>query len=340
MPRVGVSISNSAIRFIEFTNKKERVAVRDFGEIRLPPNVMSDGDILNKGLLIKSLSELKNRASQTFVSFSIPEEKTFIFNIEIPNVEESLIRQSIEFRLEENVPFKANEVDFDYQIIRKPKDPEETIFVSVSAIPKKTISEFTEVFNSAGLVPIDFEVESRAIAESVISKNSKTAMIVNIKDDSTILSIVNKNVVLLTSVIPVGENLIKENLLKIDSSIYKNEKISDKAFALKASYEDETYASVLNIFSILKDEIEKFNYFLISRAANKKSLLPEGIDKIIVSGKGAALPGFTNYISQNFDIEVSIANVWVNVFNLDEQIPNMKFTDSLDFAPVIGSALM
>ncbi len=164
-------------------------------------------------------------------------------------------------------------------------------------------------------------------------------MTLNIREDYTILSIVSNNVVLLTTTVPLGENSIRENLMKADSTLYEGKDITDKIFSIKTDYDDDTFSSVLNIFSILKDEAEKFNNYLIVKSSNKKNLLPENVDEIIVCGKSSALPGFLGYIAQYFYKEIIPANVWVNVFDLNDYVPKIKFIDSLDLAVLVGLAM-
>jgi Tfp pilus assembly PilM family ATPase len=271
------------------------------------------------------------------INVSISEEKSYVFDCLIPNVDDKDIRQAIEFKLEENVPYKADEVSYEYDVIKKPKNSDGEILASVSVIPKKITESYAEALTSAGLFPISFEPESKMMMRSVI-KSNRNVLILTINDSSTIFSIVSNKMVRLTAVVPIGANTIKNNLIKIDGSISPDGKISEKIFNTKTSYEDESFASFLNVYSIWKDEIEKFIVYLQSKS-NASNMLPDTISKIILAGRSAALPGLANYIMQNLDIEVELANVWSNAFDLDTNIPSLKFTDSLDYATAIGLAL-
>ena len=190
----------------------------------------------------------------------------------------------------------------------------------------------------AGLQPTSFEVESRMVAKSVISRNyHKTSIIINIKDDSTTLSLVVDGNTRFSSTIAIGNNNIRENLLKTDPSAYDaNGNIAERILINHASANNETFDALLNLFSILKDEIRKFNDYLISKASDKRSFLSDKIDQIVICGKSSILPGLTNYINQSFNTEVVLANVWINTADLENHIPSLKFQDSLGFAGPIG----
>ena len=342
MPIAGVEICNSSVRYVEFSNKKGNLSLKNFGEIPFPDGVVKNGEILNKKVLIKSLSDLKNKISADFISVSISEEQTYMFYTQIPDLKKDAeIRQAVEFKLEEYIPVKADEVSFEYHLLRDKKDGDGNLFVSVSAIPKKVIATYAEVLDQAGITPVSFEIESRMVAKSVISKNyHKTSIIINIKDDYTALSLVVDGNTRFSSTVPIGNNIIRANLLKTDPAAYDaNGNLSEKVVTYDATANNDSFEALLNIFSIIKDEVRKFNDYLISKASDKKSFLSDQIDQIVLCGKSSILPGLTNYINQSFNTEVVLANVWINTFDLNNHIPSLKFQDSLAYTAPIGLAV-
>ena len=79
MKAAGIDIHNQSIRYIEFDYEKSNPSVKNFGEIYLSPNIIKDGEIINKNAFVKALSEVKRKISSDFVKISIPEEKTCAF---------------------------------------------------------------------------------------------------------------------------------------------------------------------------------------------------------------------------------------------------------------------
>lgn len=341
MPAIGVDIGNRTIRYIDFYDKKGKLSLKKYGEISLPVGVIKDGEILNKEILVKSLIELKNKISSTLINVSIPEDKNYIFNIKIPRVPDKEIRQILEFKIEENVPLKLDESVFEYEIIEEFSDKKE-LFLNVSVIPKKVISDYSELFDLAGLYPLSFETESKMTAFSIIPKDDKrTFMIINIKDDSTVLSIVSGQTVCLTATVSIGNYSIIDSLSK--SLEYKGkimDKLPDEFFYSNKSYDINAFNSLLNIFSVFKDEVEKFSNYWLSQDEKTKNTFSQDIEKVFVCGRSSALPSFRDHITQNIGIQVSISNIWQNVFQLDCFVPDIKFIDSLDYAIPVGLALI
>ena len=338
LPVAGVEICNKSIKYIEFFNKKGIFSIKNFGEISLLPNTVKDGDILNKNSLIKALIEVKNNISADFIKVSIPEEKTYIFDIQIPKEAETNIREVLEFKIEENVPLKLEESSFEYEIVDDNKSQKD-LMLNVSVIPKRVISDYTDVLNQAGLYPLSYETESKMIASSVIPRRDKrNSIIVNIKDDSTVLIAVIDGFVRLTSSISIGESTIRESLSK--TGLFSDELAIDKFFendfSFETTYTKESYSSLVNIFSILKDEVEKFNEYIINKFPNTKSSSIKNIEKIILCGRSSTLPSLAKHINQNINAEITLANVWSNIFDTKDFVSQIRFDESLSLVTPIG----
>jgi len=341
MQSAGIEVGNRSIRYLEFSNTKGIVKLLNFGEIPLPTNVFKDGQIINKDELKKALDVVKGYLKSPFVKVSVPEEKTYLFNIKLPYLNPNEIRPALEFKLEESVPLKATESIFEFKLIRKPKRKTEDLFLNVSVIPKSTIDDYVEVFSKAGLNVISFETESKMVSKALIPRNDhKTYMIVHIKDDSTTMSIISQGVTCFTSSVPVGNNSVLESLKKVSSENFgKISKIPNKILSLDDYYDEDVYGSLLNIFSVIKDEIEKFNKYWNSQVESHSIDGFNDLDKIVLCGKASAIPGLVNHINQNVGVETTVGNIWQNVFSINDSVPELNFFDSLDYAVSAGLSI-
>ncbi len=340
LPVAGIEICNGSIKYIEFFNKNGVFSIKKFGEVSIPKDTVKNGFILNRTSLVKALLEVKKNITSDFVRVSIPEDKTYIFETKIPKGAENNIREVLEFKIEENVPLKLEGSMFEYEIIDRGELSDE-ITVSVSVIPKRVIVEYAETFDQAGMYPVSYEIESKVIANSVITKNSKkNSIILEIKDDSTVLIAVIDGFVRASSSVSIGESAIKESLLKtgVFSDELINGKFFENDFSFETTYSGESYSSLVNVFSILKDEVEKFNEYIKNRFLNINSHT-RVIDSIILCGRSSVLPGLAKQINQNINTEVILADTWTNIFDVKDTVSPMKFNDSLAFATPIGLVL-
>ncbi len=331
LPVAGIEISNSSIKYVEFVNNNGVLSLKKASEVMLEPNIVKNGDIINKTTLIEALVEVKNNITSDFVKVSIPEEKSYIFDVVLPKEAKNNVREALEFKIEENVPLKLDEVYFEYEIVEDEINSK-NIVLSVSVISKKVISDYVELFDKAGLFPRSFEIESKMIANSVIFRgDQKNTIIVNIKDDTTELVAVINGFVRLSSSVFIGENTIRETLLR--TGLFKDKISVDSFFENDFSFETtdmkDAYGSLANIFSVLKDEVDKFDGYVTKNFSKK-------IERIILCGKSSAMPSFGKHINQNINSEVKLADVWINTFDIKESVVRLKFNDSLGFAAPIG----
>jgi Tfp pilus assembly PilM family ATPase len=66
----------------------------------------------------------------------------------------------------------------------------------------------------------------------------------------------------------------------------------------------------------------------------------KGVEKIIISGRGATIKGLSYFITAELKIPVEIANPWVNILpkKLD-RLPPISYDESLAYTTALGLAL-
>ncbi len=95
----------------------------------------------------------------------------------------------------------------------------------------------------------------------------------------------------------------------------------------------------MNAISVLKDEIQKVSVYW---QTHRDQSLKGSIQKIVLAGKDAGLPGFADYLSANLKIEVKLLDVWKNFpiyRNSEKQVPPIHYKNSLAFGPCIGLSI-
>ena len=338
MPFVAFDIGDRFIRFAELKREGNSFILGKIGEKMIPEGIFSGGDILKKDALVSALSEIREEYAFDLVKVSVPEEKSYIFTTDVPKVEPDEIRQLLEFRLEENVPLKVEESVFEYAVISE-DESSKTLKLNVSVIPKQIINSYTEVFQSAGFFPVSFKAESWVVARCASDSGAVgNFLIINIKDNSTVLSMSVNGAVWFTSTISLGKCSVINTIKKIPEINQSSEyKISEDVFSSNETKNNEVFNSLMNVFSIIRDSTEKFIEFWQNQC-DKIAVKSCRIDKIILCGSVSAIPGFSRYLSSSLGQNIEVINVWKNIINLEKFIPPIKFTDSLDYSAVLGVA--
>jgi len=335
MPSVALEILPSGIYYLLTKSTKKGILPDIFGMIPLPEGCVSKGEILKKGLVIKALTQIKEKTKVSYGRLSIPEEKTYIFKTHLPTLEPKEIHDIIEFKIEENVPLSAKEAVFDYDVIPN-LNQNNGVDLVVSVAPLKIVEEYQEVLGFAGLNSIFFSPESSNVAKAVVKySNQQVIVVANIREENIILSLVIYGVVCQTSSINFGSSTFTDLLAKY-FKVSKAEALIIKKEKLYTDNPDnmEIFSYLINTSSAIKDEIYKFVSY-----CNEREDVQSQVDRIILCGRDAMIVGLEKYLSSTLKINVDIANVWINNFDLDTYIPEISKLDSMDLAVLNGLSL-
>ncbi len=335
-PAVSLEILPEGISFLTTKNAPEGIMPDIYGQIPLLPGVVSNGQIIKKDPVIKALIDIRKKTKLSFVRFSIPEEKTYIFKTHLPKLKPKEIHDILDFKIEENVPLSAKEAVFDYDIIPNSKRGSEGIDVVVSVSPLKVVEELQNIFEMAGLTPVFFSPESNNVAKSIIkTTNEQVIVVANIRESNIILSLVVYGVVCQTSSLNFGSSTFTELLAKY-FKVTLEEALRIKKEKLYSENADnmEIFSYLINTISAIKDEIYKFVSY-----CNEREDVDTQVDRIVLCGRDAMIVGFEKYLALNLNMNVDIANVWTNNFDLDKHIPEVNKLDSMDLAVLNGLSL-
>lgn len=337
----GLAISETALRVVLFSENKGKPVLDIYAEKQIPAGVIEDGEIKDPEQLKNLLKAFRDENELDFVRASIPERKSYIVRMEIPRVKNAEIREAVEAKLEEYVPVAASEAVFDYDVLGITGTNCDMLDLEVSVIHRKVAENYLRVFEGSGFILSSFENEAQAIARAVVSpKDLGTTMIVDFGDARTGIFMVTKGSVDFTTSIDMGgKNL--EKMFQEKFSLKPNEvqdiKRNFDCNAYLVNEEKEETAALMSYVSALRDEIGKhFIYWQNHKDAN---MVDTDIEKVILSGTEATLGGLAQYLRTSLNAPVELANVWVNVFDFNEYIPEITRRDSFKFASAIGLAL-
>lgn len=337
LPAFGFDLSDRSLKFI----KLEQVGhhswqVVSFGEKTIPLNVLQSGEIKDEKALVEILKSVKDEWHLEHVIMALPEEKAFIVRIHLPNVEPGGEREAIELQLEEYVPLPANEVIFDYELV-----PEKRHTAIVSVLPRKEVVAYENILGEAGLTPLAFEVEAQAVARAVVPAGTKeTTLVIDFGKTRTSFFVVRSNQVLFTSTTrQLGGDIITHAIEKtLGLTNTEAETIKLKQGLLAGPEQERLTTALVPTLSVLRDEITKLEEYWKKHLANSGA--GEGnLEKIVLCGGEATLPGLVEYLMGQVSLPVEIGNVWSNVLDLNYSVPPLDFRQSLRYATAIGLAL-
>lgn len=342
MPSVGVDISDTSLKYIQFEKDSRSgmtLELKHWGDIDIPEGALKRGDIKEVDALTRVLTEVQNKTKTEYVRVSLPEERAYIFETEIKRgTSFKEIRGTLEFRLEENVPLSPRDAFFDYDVVED--DLRAGVYrVLVTAYARDTIMGYYEACRAAGVIPISFEVEAQAIARATLPKGDHgTHMIVDFGKTRTGVGIVHRGSLMYTSTIEIGGVELSAALRNQLGEKTESELTTIKnTLGLVRGVDDSTvYDALMSTMSAIKDEIAIRMQYWNTRDLEREE---RQIESIILCGGSVNMKGLPGYFSETLGIGAERARVWDNAFNLSETIPPIGRRYSYGYATAIGLAL-
>lgn len=337
IPSFGLDISDESLKFVELITTKNGTKVGRYGERAIPPGVIESGKIKDPKQMEEILLTLRKEAGVKSVRVSLPEEQVYLFQLRLEKTGLKNVREGIELALEEHVPIPAQDAIFDYDLV---KEDAQSLEVQVATIPQNIIENYLLIFERSQMLVQSFELEAQAISRAVIKKSDlETYMIVDFGKKRTGIFIVSSGIVMFTSTLDVGGVTLNEVIQKsFKTSPEEAEKMKQQYGLQRNVANKEIFSVLLNSVSVLRDEIVKhFLYWHTHKDEEGKNNPP--IKKIILCGGDSNLIGLADYISVSMKAPVQMADVWTNITNTGDYIPEMNFRQALSFATALGLAL-
>jgi hypothetical protein len=300
----GVTLTDKSAKFAQFKKGDKGLQLIHFVDIPFTKGAVTSGYINDTEEVKKALIYLRDLYKLEYVLATLPEERAYVFTTEIDKVPYDELKDAVAFTIEENAPVTLDKSIFDFEVIGKTDGPK--IKVSVTVVTYKGTALYADIFDSAGISPISFEIESQAIARAVIPRgDERTQLIINLTPDKTGLYIVGEEVIQFTSTVPFGAREV-----------------------------DKAYPDMHD----LKSEIRKIFAFWNTRL-DYQGVPIKKIEKIVFVGEESVREDFVSELVGDAGIEYSLGDVWVNALSVEDAVPNIPFKESLGCAAAIGLSL-
>jgi len=336
----GIDIGDSCVNIFQLEREGKKDRIRSFASAKIKKGSTDNGKIIEKEEVVLSIKEALGKVSPKSVNTkkvicSLPESKVFLRIINIPKVEESEAPEAIKWEMEANIPLPIDSVYFDWQFIDSEiKNKQKVLTV---AVHKEVVDVLAEILEKAGLEPYAFEVESIAVARSLIPENENKEsldLIVDLGDTKTSFIIVENGVPCFTSGIHFSSEIISDAIARgLNINEIQTEKIKNDYGIENPLKDNPILNSIKSVLENLAKEIENTADFYSNSLQKSKS-----IDRIILSGAGANLKGIIPYLTTRLRKEVEMGDPWANL-NLGSEIPIISQEESIKFSAAIGLAL-
>jgi Tfp pilus assembly protein PilN len=174
--------NNKPVSAIYITPNRIRFASTVLGPDKKP--VVKEQEI--KGSLKNFLTE--NKIIPGYIISCVPRAEVSVKYISFPTLNESELRQMVEFELNNLMPLKPEELVYDYAVIRK--GPGEHSHLMVVVAPRDTILKHASFLKEAGLIPDEVTISAIALFKEFALKKYLEANYLLINMDDNFMDVV------------------------------------------------------------------------------------------------------------------------------------------------------
>lgn len=334
---LGVDIGTLSIKIAELSDENGRPKLQNYAilsnynlALNQTPKVFGgEAPLMLKRILKESGITAKE------INMSAPIFSSFLTVMELPPMSESEIASAIQFEAKKYIPVPLDSVLVDWSLIGNTVDlPAQAgkILILLIAIPKDLVNEYAVIAKEADLKLVNLELETMSAARALIGNDPVPAVLVDMGSRDTTISVVDGGRLRIShSIETSGEDLTRGLASSLNINWRRAEELK-KEQGLKIMDSNSQISGVLTplldiIIGATKNIID-----LYSSKAGKK------IEKLIIYGGAAKMPGFVEYLNKNLGFDVFIGNPFGKIIHDEKLNPVIKDIGH-EFAVAVGLAL-
>jgi len=329
---VGLDIGSSLIKVVEVDHTKAEPVLTKYGVIKLPPEAIVEGEMMDQSLVIEGIQECMTKAgiTQKEVVTAVSGRAVIVKKVVMDKMNPDDAKEAIFWEAEQHVPFDIDDVCLDFQVLKEDVGANQMEILLVAA-KKDMVNAHANIIRDAGLRPVIIDVDSFAVQNAIeTASNGVDGLVtglINIGSDVTNINIVQNHIPYFTRDLSVGSNVFIE---AIQRNLGVDFDEADAMLSGEAEIEDEERLN--SVVAEAADEIsmgiERSLSFL------KTAGDAEQIDEVILSGGGARIPGLKDILSEKHDMEFKVNDAISQIDRIDN-----LFEDAGDDMERVGPLL-
>lgn len=333
---VGIDIGSDSVKVVQLRKERERAVLETYGELKTARYFQNEtttgvGGFLGYSdqTLVELLTDVIRESNVTArnVVFSLPSSASFVTVVRFPLIRRDEIEAAIPFEAKKYIPIPINEVLLDWQILEE-DEVGKYVSVLLAAVPKNIITKYQRIAELVKLELKAVEIESFSLVRSLLSRDQGVSALIHWGAVGTTVTIVSSHRIYTNRNFGHGTREMTMALAQsLGVSVERAEALKKEVGLSEKPEERETVGIIMPMVDSTLVDIERV-MVTYNRTARRK------IEKIVLAGGGANLPGLVDHVAQHFGLETTIGNPFAEtVFPVFLQ-PVLK-----DVAPNFGIAV-
>ena len=314
---LGVDIGSSAIKIVQIKRKRGRAVLETYGELALGPYAgveIGRATNLPPEKIIEAVKDILREAKTTTVSCgsALPLASSLISFITIPPVPDKQIADVVALEARKYIPVPLSEVMLDYSIIPREeayatddavtKTEKQGHDILVVAIHNEYLTNYQTIMSSCGLIPSFYEIEIFSSIRAATDQGLGTNMIIDMGARVTKLYIIERGILRSSHIINKGSQDITLALSKtLSISVIEAERLK-RIYGLRAGPEHKEMIEIITV------NLDYIFYEANAALLNYQKKYAKNISKVIMTGGGVLLKGFTDAAKISFQTDIVYAD--------------------------------
>lgn len=341
---VGLDLGTYSIKLVRVHhNKNGEDFLEAAGMEELEPGTISQGKIKNTESFIDSVNTLVSRIDPGIedVAISVTNKGTLLDRTTIKVEPGEDPEDTVLMKARQHSPFDADDISLDFRILSRDEDKGE-VDVLIVAAKNQVMQKYIDTLYEAGLRPVLVDVESFALnnaysLESQEETEYESVVLLDIGHESSSVTYIKEGIYQASRDFnTAGENFLKVlqrnlgvspedafNLLR-GAKEFVSKKVDDTMVKQAVEYAIE---------DLLEDLKMALSYFKGGGGSS-------GIEKVVLSGGGAYIPGLPDMLEDGLELPVQLSNP-LNYIQYDPELfQDIRTEDVAGFFSVaLGLAL-
>ena len=309
---VGLDIGSRTIKAGEVVENGKGQVLKRFGMIDIPPGTIEDGSVNDPQAVADAIRQLYKTYGfkESNVAVSIGGYSVIVKKINVQNMPEEQLQETIQFEAEQYIPFDISDVNLDFHIVGESDHNPNQMSVFLVAAKKEMVSDYINLINMAGLNPVIVDVEAFAL-QNIFGfshpNDQENIALIDIGAAKTSLNILKGNNSVFMRDVSLGCAQINQKISSmVGCSVEEAELLKFGEQPDKISGEDLN-GIVSNVVSDWCTEIRRALDFFYSTYPEDQ------ITRIVLSGGGANISEFRNLLSAETSAKVESINPFQNL---------------------------
>lgn len=354
---LGIDLGTSGIKIVQVAQRGERVTLEKYGEIAAQVFYEESYRTFEKSTLLLSTQDITRailaicdeaKISEKKAFFAIPDFASFFTSFDLPPMNREEISQAVRFEARHHIPLPLAEVTLDWSIVEgEARDGKKTPFeILLVAVSNDLIDQYRQIVGLSNLELKGLEVEAFGLVRALIGEEKRAVAILDIGARTTTINIVEQGILKVSHSFDVAGNelthiltkalnvdhLEAENFKKVHGLRFLNSNQGDIQDNEEPSLIAKKVGEILRpLIDLILTELERTSQNFYQNQGKK-------IERIILAGGTARLPGLKEYFFKKLKKEIEIANPFLNISYPPILEESLKEMGPL-YAVAVGTAL-